>query len=102
MSPSVVSDPWLRIPGDGANADEVVAKAATDEAQQEIMKQLSFPEVEQVSKIPQLAPKVSKCLQKRISKLEEFEKKFTGTLNDNQKLKLVNITSKIFQTTNRS
>jgi len=35
-----------------------------------------------------MAPKVSKCLQKRIGKLQEFIKKFDGNLSDNQKLKL--------------
>ena len=65
---------------------------ANDAAQQEIMKQLNFPEVESVDKVPTMAPKVSKCLQKRISKLQELEKKFTGNLSDNQKVKLVFIT----------
>lgn len=53
------------------------------------MKQLNFPEVEKVSKAPQLAPKISKCLQKRVSKLDEIANKFQGDLTANQKLNLV-------------
>ena len=41
-----------------------------------------------MGKAPAMAPKVSKCLQKRIGKLQEFIKKFDGNLSDNQKFKL--------------
>ena len=64
------------------------AQIAADEAQKEILKLLNFPEIETVGKAPAMAPKVSKCLQKRIGKLQEFIKKFDGNLSDNQKLKL--------------
>ena len=53
------------------------------------MKQLNFPEVEKVSKAPQMAPKISKCLQKRISKMSDLQNKFVGDLNENQKTTLV-------------
>ena len=75
--------------GDEQKSQAAVAKAVADEAQQEIMKQLNFPEVEKVSKAPQLTPKVSKCLQKRITKFDEIASKFQGDLTDNQKTNLV-------------
>ena len=52
------------------------------------MKQLNFPEIEKPSKAPQVAPKISKCLQKRISKLQECQNKFVGELNQNQRMRL--------------
>jgi hypothetical protein len=74
----------------GANGEgDTTSQVANDEAQQEIMKLLNFPEVECAPKAPALAPKVSRCLQKRITKLQEFMKKFSGNLSENQKLKLV-------------
>ena len=53
------------------------------------MKQLDFPEIEKVSKAPQMAPKISKCMQKRISKMDDLQNKFVGDLNENQRLTLV-------------
>lgn len=80
----------LRAGGDGDEAAQAaVAQAQADEATQEIMKQLNFPEVEKASKAPQVAPKISKCLQKRITKLQECQNKFVGELNQNQKMRLV-------------
>lgn len=80
----------LRAGGDGDEAARAaVAKAQADEATQEIMKQLNFPEVEKTSKAPQVAPKIPKCLQKRISKLQECQNKFVGELNQNQTMRLV-------------
>ena len=74
--------------GDGHDPNIAAAQIAADEAQKEILKLLNFPEIETVGKAPAMAPKVSKCLQKRIGKLQEFIKKFDGNLSDNQKFKL--------------
>ena len=74
--------------GDGGDSKLAAAKLAADEAQKEILKLLNFPEIETVGKAPSMAPKVSKCLQKRIGKLQEFIRKYDGNLSDNQKLKL--------------
>ena len=70
--------------GDEEAAKKAVLQAQSDEATQEILKQLSFPEIEKTSKVPQMAPKVCKCLQKRISKLNDCLQKFSGELNANQ------------------
>lgn len=75
--------------GDDDAARKAVEQAQSDEATQEILKQLSFPEIEKPTKAPQMAPKVSKRLQKRISKLNDCLQKFSGDLTANQSMRLV-------------
>ena len=53
-----------------------------------MLKDVKFPEIENVSKMPSSCPKVSQCLQKRVNGLEEISKKFDAAetpLNETQK-----------------
>ena len=53
-----------------------------------MLKDVKFPEVENVSKMPSSCPKVSTCLQKRVNGLDDIVKKFDASetaLNETQK-----------------
>ena len=44
-----------------------------------MLKDVKFPEIENVSKMPSSCPKVGQCLQKRVNGLEEISKKFAAS-----------------------
>ena len=84
LSPSNPSHPdFFPFPGDAGDAessdDEFGSEsAAGEEEQAEMLKAVKFPEVEEKSKLPSLAPKVAKCLQKRSKAVQDLLGKFSA------------------------
>ena len=71
----------------GSSDDDFDSDDAGGEEQELMLKAVKFPEVESANKIPNLAPKVAKCIQKRSKNLSELVGKFTfgsPSLNDTQ------------------
>jgi hypothetical protein len=67
--------------------DDFDSDDAGGEEQELMLKAVKFPEVESANKIPNLAPKVAKCIQKRSKNLSELIGKFTSgspSLSDTQ------------------
>lgn len=65
---------------DEANPDNDSESSSTDDEgakeQEKVLKSLAFPDVESGSFSPDLCPKVTKCISKRLTKLELHEKAF--------------------------
>ena len=87
--------PFLGKNGKPANATAKAEESDDDfdsdegaEEQVKMLKDVKFPEVENVSKMPSSCPKVSTCLQKRVNGLDDIVKKFDASetaLNETQK-----------------
>lgn len=63
---------------EGPASDDEFDVEAMDEEQESVMKVIKFPEIETVNKIPAAAPKVSKCLTKRLKGVTDLLDKFNG------------------------
>ena len=58
-----------------------------DAEQQRVLKQLAFPEVEKSSFSADLCNKIGKCIQKRLSKIGETQKKLAAVQNKSSAVK---------------
>ena len=57
---------------------------AAAETQQEVLKQVKFPEVEKDKPLYTILPSISRCITKRVEKLSEEEKKLKAIASPNQ------------------
>lgn len=65
------------LPGGAESQEDTALTATASKAQDELLKGLAFPEMEEVQKnVPQHTPKVIACLQKRIKKMQDCVKTF--------------------------